>query len=546
MGSELQEVSKPQESGSQLRALEPVRGVLPPSVGAMVLLLVLCAVPRVWMAWKIPAVGSDGALYVRIAQAVEQGDFSVALREFHLNIYPAILAALHGLGGLDWEMAAKVWGVAVSCLAVLPVFGLMRRIFDDRVAWVGGLLYAFHPQLIAWCPELLRDATFWFFFSVSLYLIWRAVTEVRTGWFALAGIAITCSIATRMEGFFLFVPLGIWAFCRFRSLAVGRGKLALGLVVCLAAAPLALLLVNLVVLRGQSTWEFSRGNSMVEAYQLVRNRVLGGAGATLETEHYVVPAEREPGYVLGWRFYKSAERGLSPVWEILAFAGFWICRRSVLRGEQFALLATSLLFVGAILVHLWIAQTSCDRYFLPIAIMSLGWGATGLLALAAWVEQKTAIPRMRWVGAMAALLAIGGSVAALAADFSRRVSEPQLGQWIAKRCGPSAVIVATEGPGAVIAHYAGARVKQVGIHPKTNEILAAVREMRPDAVVLVQTNWIRKNNPEYHAETIARLGELGFSKADLAQLPDDGGQFWNVLVRPDARGSASAVQAARK
>ena len=45
----------------------------------------------------------------------------------------------------------------MSSLTVLPLFGWTRRQFDDRLATIACLLYAVHPKLIEWSPELVRD-----------------------------------------------------------------------------------------------------------------------------------------------------------------------------------------------------------------------------------------------------------------------------------------------------------------------------------------------------------------------------------------------------
>ena len=88
------------------------------------------------------------------------------------------LAGLHRLG-FDWETAAEFYGVLLSTLAVLPLFGWVRRQFDDRVATVACLLYAFHPKLIEWSPEAVREPSFWFFFLLALYLAMRRCGRSR-------------------------------------------------------------------------------------------------------------------------------------------------------------------------------------------------------------------------------------------------------------------------------------------------------------------------------------------------------------------------------
>ena len=130
---------------------------------------------------------------------LEAGHLRAAFRQMALNVYPVILLLLHRLG-LDWELAAMLWGVVVSSLVVLPLWGWVRRQFDDRVALVACLLYAVHPKFIEWSPEAMRDQTFWLLFMLAIYWLWRAVTEVRYGWFIAAGGAITLGVVDPHRG----------------------------------------------------------------------------------------------------------------------------------------------------------------------------------------------------------------------------------------------------------------------------------------------------------------------------------------------------------
>ena len=182
------------------------RIALKPRTMLLFLLLLCCLIPRIVAATRIAGICPDGVMYIRLATALEEGRFRDAFAGMNLNVYPPILMVLHRLG-LSWETAGELWGIAISSLVVLPLFGLMRRQFDDNVAVICCLLYAVHPVFLQWSAELIRDPTFWFFFTCTLYLLWRAVTEVRWGYFLAAGMTLTLAVLTRFEGLFLLIPL---------------------------------------------------------------------------------------------------------------------------------------------------------------------------------------------------------------------------------------------------------------------------------------------------------------------------------------------------
>ncbi len=234
-------------------------------------LLLLCLAPRALMAWKLDGPCPDGVAYIRQAELLDQGHVGEVLRLSKTNPLPIVLVVLHR-AGLDWVAAGSLWGVLMSAAVVLPLFGWLRRQFDDRVALAGCFLYAVHSELIRWSPEVIRDPTFWFLFTLSLYLLWRAVTEVRLGLFFAAGTTITMAAATRFEGLLLLIPLVVWSVARWRALrrcgdpAAGGTRLAVGALGCLAVLPAVTTLVLIVAgLRGYAMTEVLRIQPLILA-----------------------------------------------------------------------------------------------------------------------------------------------------------------------------------------------------------------------------------------------------------------------------------------
>ncbi len=163
------------------------------------LLALVCFVPRAWIACHWDLVWTDSVTYLHAAEALERGDLRVAFDETGLNVYPVILCGLRRLG-VDWTMAGTWWSVLMATAAVLPLFGWVRRQFDDQVASAACLAYAFHGKLTAVSVLIIRDPTFWFLFNLTLYLLWRAATEVRWRLFFGAGLAFTLAGFTPHRG----------------------------------------------------------------------------------------------------------------------------------------------------------------------------------------------------------------------------------------------------------------------------------------------------------------------------------------------------------
>ncbi len=160
---------------------------LPRRPWVICLLLAACLIPRLVAAWNWDVLWGDSLHYRLASMALEKGDFDLGFAEFGLNVFPLILIPLRHLG-VDWEISGKYFCVLAATLTVLPLWGWLRRMFDDRLAIVACLIYALHGKLIAISPLILRDSTFWLLFALVLYYTWRAVGELRIGLFLAAGL----------------------------------------------------------------------------------------------------------------------------------------------------------------------------------------------------------------------------------------------------------------------------------------------------------------------------------------------------------------------
>ena len=221
---------------------------LPWRIGTVALLLLVTFVPRAVAAWNWEILWGDTLHYVYASQALERGDFDRGFSEFGLNVYPLVLIPLRHLG-IDWQVAGKWFSVLAATLTVVPLWGWLRRLFDDRIALLACLIYAMHGKLIAISPLIIRDSTFWLLFTATLYYLWRAADEARLSSYFAAGVALTLAVHTRTEGWLLVVPLLGWTACRWRSTIERRAKLVFGTLLCLAVIPASVAAVNATWLR---------------------------------------------------------------------------------------------------------------------------------------------------------------------------------------------------------------------------------------------------------------------------------------------------------
>jgi dolichyl-phosphate-mannose-protein mannosyltransferase len=504
---------------------------------ALPLLLVACLLPRALMAWKLDVICCDGATYVRLAEALEQGDLATAFG-LNLNLYPMILMLLHK-AGLSWELGGKIWGTLAATLVVAPLYGWIRRQFDERVAIVACLLYAVQPELIEWSPELVRDTTFWLFFTVSLYFLWRAVTEVRAWLFFAAGTSIAASALTRFEGLFLLIPLTWWTVSRWLALREGRARLLSGATCGILGLPLLLIALNLTVCSRGSHWESLRLEPLVRARTWIAswsNPKIAASGGEAEAAVAVEGGGRPKGKNLAWALVHLLERGLTPFHGALFLGGYFAWHRLFNRRDHLALTLVSLSICTGIWIHLWYLQAASSRYVLAIVIMSTPCATLGLLSLCRWLGPRLErLMPMRsgssWAmgASLVALTAIGWTDA-LTTTFESRSVRAELGTWIRGACGDAPMILGSDEQLALVGYYAKANYAPIPPATRGASLVEMVEQYRPDVIVVAENQL----GPETCQTLLSEQKRLGLEQVEQARLPDTPG-ILVVLTRTTRR-----------
>ncbi|MBU4270279.1 MAG: glycosyltransferase family 39 protein [Planctomycetes bacterium] len=543
----------------------PERLRLPPAGWLLTAMVLLCLAPRAMMALRITSVCPDGVLYIHAAKAIESGNLHMAFRDLDLNTYPIILAALHRLG-LDWELAAGLWGVTISSLVVLPLWGWARRQFDDRVALLACMLYAVHPKFIEWSPEVMRDPTFWMLFMLAIYWMWRAVTEVRHRYFLAAGVAIILASLTRVEGLFLLIPLVLWTFWRWRALAPAwlalgpekvpgtfcakhpkgrsgkrflapfpafpaRGKLLLGVVLCVVIFPALLLLVNIAWLHGRHGWTLLRLDPL-ERVQPWLEHLFGQAPADGGNS----PAASMTVGRMAWVFFPTMTRGLSPIFALLMFGGIWGWRRVWSRRDHQPLFYTAVVIMCGIWIHLWYGQNICPRYALPIVLMASPLAALGLLGLVARLSRVAEWFRRRVRPDTIATVVFGvifaanltAAMTSSRAYFAGRRTAVDVGHWVLREFPRPTVLAGPLGVTPIVSYYAAeSPYRAFRCDAKDEFILKMIENSRADVVLFRPAKQLTEDRC---AALVERSRRLGMAPVRPDAMPTDEPGFI-ILVR---------------
>jgi 4-amino-4-deoxy-L-arabinose transferase-like glycosyltransferase len=190
----------------------PVAAAAPPSAdGArpltrlwpLVVIIGLGAVLRLalwwWSAGQPPR--NDEIDYTTLAEnLVRHGEFAfqpgnpTSLRP---PLYPALMAAVYGVFGVDNLQAVRMVQAVLSLVNVVLVYYLGRSLFSHRVGlWAAGL-YCFYPSLLAYNNLLLTEVLFTFLLCAYCALVVRALRANSLPWLVAAGVGLGLAALTR-------------------------------------------------------------------------------------------------------------------------------------------------------------------------------------------------------------------------------------------------------------------------------------------------------------------------------------------------------------
>jgi 4-amino-4-deoxy-L-arabinose transferase-like glycosyltransferase len=403
-------------------------------MGRRAWLLALGAIAlRAAAALTVAVIESDGARNLRMAELLEGGRFAEALlvRTPTPPLHPLFTVLFNApIGNL------YVAGVAVSVifggLAVVPLFWMARRAWDDRVATVAAALYAVLPAIVDFQIEPITEGLFMFFFFSAMAVGWSALEE--SSWertIVAAGCAAMAWLA-RPEGIYL-LPLFVLAAClrigRFTAPAIG---LFLGVWLILAFPYLSFIHAQ------TGRWQVSLSPIPGMFRDLFTgDRAPGAPG--MDFEEYRVIAKH--GMILGGARHLSAYFFGKVLFYVLGpfvVLGLFRLKPTERRLAAFLLIAAAGYLIPIALS--FIAATPFSHRFLLVpAALLLPVAAVGLDRAAAWTRRPQALP-----------IAAGVLCLAMAVrDFRpRRVDKigmKEAGLAIRSTLGPGARVFATNG-----------------------------------------------------------------------------------------------------
>lgn len=158
------------------------------------------------IAWcNTSVINPDGALFIHQARAIYYGQTDTLFCALNdLSNLPVLIAGSYWIFH-DWVLAARFVSFAFGFGTLVPVYYLLKHLFDDEISVLGTLVLAVMPVFVGSSVDIIRDPISWFFIAAGLCLFIASLEENRASLFALSCVCFMMASWARIEASLLIV-----------------------------------------------------------------------------------------------------------------------------------------------------------------------------------------------------------------------------------------------------------------------------------------------------------------------------------------------------
>src|SRR5919108_2745928 len=125
--------------------------------------------------------------------------------------FVAYLIALSTALGGSTELFVRLPAVLLSAGTTVCVFGLIKALFDDaRLALATAIFLQMIPLFAAGALLMTIDAPLILFWTLVLWLVYRALSENRAAYWYGAGIVLACGLLSKYAMAYVVPSLGLF------------------------------------------------------------------------------------------------------------------------------------------------------------------------------------------------------------------------------------------------------------------------------------------------------------------------------------------------
>jgi hypothetical protein len=424
----------------------------------------------------------------------------------------------------------------MAILAILPLYGWIRRQFNETLAVLGCGFYALHPVLIHDSPLVGRDSTFWLIFCLGLYVSWRAISELRYRWFAAFGIVFAMAIHVRTEGWLLAPLLLAWLLFRLVQAPGRRLAISFAALMALAIGPIGGALISKAV--------FVKENVRVQedAHVQEKKPVIGDSRHLARVEKIAQETTTKPNLIEGTLdMVARFGQAFGYLQLILAGIGVLHWKLSLFGRSKGPLLLLASLSVAAIWACFCLGEMD-RRYAVPSIVVSLPSIAAGLCLAATWMTpaavrssesaESAFARRLRYL-----MIACGVLLAWMIWANPRplQYDQSEIGTWVRTNFGPGQRIAVNLEESRLAEYYSEAKIAfkfpQQG--PAKSASYNWTRKLnRKPGVILIWTDWRNPKGRKPFEPGLSEAKAMGYREIPAEELPERCRQIV-VLVSKD-------------
>ena len=219
------------------------------------IIIVLAFLARLYPVFAPNVITPDGILYIENAKMILSGEFKRIGDVSFFNLYPFMILLFQKVFS-DWELAGRMVSVVFGTLGVVPIFFLIKRFFDVRLALIVSLFYTINPHLVEYSSDVLREPLFLSLFLASLWMGVEGLHGRRWLFLLLSAFFVGLAIFTRIEGVISVILIILWALWLYKDRELAGKGLVLRMAVFLIAFPLIFASPFFLLKERLGHWEF--------------------------------------------------------------------------------------------------------------------------------------------------------------------------------------------------------------------------------------------------------------------------------------------------
>lgn len=131
-------------------------------------------------------------------------------------VYPFFLAALYAIFGYKPYMAI-LFQLIIASMTCILIYKIAKIFFNEKIAFLAGLLTAFEYSGILYSNQLLTDTLFTFLFIVHIYFLVKFLTTNNNKGLVYSGVFLGVSTLCRVVSVYFLIFLIAVFFLHFRK-----------------------------------------------------------------------------------------------------------------------------------------------------------------------------------------------------------------------------------------------------------------------------------------------------------------------------------------